>query len=58
MVIFSWLTTTINYVLLRRSYKQIKATAEKEFPVRVLRSGAFLETVNTELVPGDLYQLS
>lgn len=55
MVIFSWLTTTINYILLRRSYNKIKETAEKEYPVRVLRNGTFYNIKNIDLVPGDLY---
>ena len=56
MIFFSWLTTTVNYFLLRRSYNQIKETAEKEYPVTVLRDGTFYEIVNTELVRGDLYE--
>lgn len=56
LLVFSWLTTTINYALLRRSYQQIKATAEKQFPVSVLREGRFLTIDNTDLVPGDLYR--
>lgn len=55
LIFFSWLTTTINYFLLRRSYQQIKSTAEKEFPVAVLRDGQFLTVSNIDLVPGDLY---
>jgi cation-transporting P-type ATPase 13A2 len=55
MIFFSWLTTTVNYILLRRSYNQIKETAEKEYPVTVLRNGNFYEIINTDLVPGDLY---
>lgn len=56
MVFFSWLTTTINYFLLRRSYNKIKETAEKEFLVKVLRDGIFYDIKNVDLVPGDLYQ--
>ena len=56
MVFFSWLTTTINYVLLRRNYNKIKETAEKEFSVRVLRNGSFYNIKNIDLVPGDIYQ--
>jgi magnesium-transporting ATPase (P-type) len=56
MIGFSWFTTTVNYFLLRRSYNQIKETAEKEFPVRVLRGGNLYDIKNIDLVPGDLYQ--
>lgn len=56
MIFFSWLTTTINYVLLRRSYNQIKETAEKEFPVKVLRTGVLYTIKNVDLVPGDIYE--
>ena len=55
MVYFSWFTTTISYFLLRRSYNKIKETAEKEFPVRVLRNGTFYNINNVDLVPGDLF---
>jgi cation-transporting P-type ATPase 13A2 len=57
MILFSWFTTTVNYMLLRRSYKQIKETAEKEFSVTVLRDGSLITIQNIDLVPGDLYQL-
>jgi cation-transporting P-type ATPase 13A2 len=57
MIGFSWLTSTVNYILLRRSYNQIKETAEKEFFVTVLRNGTFYSIQNIDLVPGDLYQL-
>ena len=40
LMVFSWLTTSINYYLLWRSYNKVKETAEKEFPVTVIRSGA------------------
>lgn len=55
MIVMSWLTTSVNYILLRRSYNQIKETAEKQFSVRVLRGGEFSVINNTELVPGDIY---
>ena len=32
-----------------------KETAEKEFPVRVLRNGTFYNINNFDLVPGDLF---
>jgi len=31
MIAFGLITTTINYILLRRSYNKIKETAEKRF---------------------------
>lgn len=55
MIAFSLLTTSINYILLVRSYNKIKQTAEKQFPVKVLRSKAFMSIQNIDLVPGDLY---
>jgi P-type E1-E2 ATPase len=55
MIAFGFITTTVNYILLRRSYNKIKETAEKRFRVQVLRSGRLLELENTELVPGDLF---
>lgn len=55
MLFFSFLTTSINYILLYRSYTKIKETAEKIFPIKVLRDKAFIEIKNNELVPGDLY---
>ena len=55
MVLFGFLTTTINYVLLTFSYKKIKETAEKMFLVRVLRDGAFVEIENLRMVPGDIF---
>ena len=56
MIAIGWITTSVNYILLRRSYNKIKETAEKEFPIRVLRSGEFSIIKNTELVPGDVYE--
>ena len=46
MIFFGFFTTSINYILLLRSYKKIKETAEKEFKVKVLRDGAFMEIDN------------
>jgi hypothetical protein len=31
MIVFGFITTSINYVLLYRSYQQIKETAEKQY---------------------------
>jgi cation-transporting P-type ATPase 13A2 len=55
MISFGFVTTTINYILLLRSYRKIKETAEKLFKVQVLRDGAFIEIDNVEMVPGDVY---
>ena len=55
MIVFGFITTSINYVLLYRSYQQIKETAEKEFEVTVLRNGRMQTIHNVDLVCGDLY---
>jgi magnesium-transporting ATPase (P-type) len=55
MIAFGFITTTINYFLLRKSYNKIKETAEKRFQVQVLRNCKFEQIENTELVPGDLF---
>lgn len=55
MIVFSFITTTINYILLYRSYGKIKETAEKQFKVTVLRNKVFEEIQNIDLVSGDLY---
>lgn len=39
MIGFAFITTSINYVLTKRSYNKIKETAEKVFTVRVMREG-------------------
>lgn len=51
---FSFVTTTINYILVYLSYKKIKDMAEKTITVRVLRNGEFVEMQSDQLVPGDL----
>jgi magnesium-transporting ATPase (P-type) len=55
MVVFSFVTTSINYVLLYRSYLQIKETAEKHFQVTVIRDGGLKTVGNVDLVCGDIY---
>ena len=55
MIFFAFSTTTINYILLLRSYKKIKETAEKMFTVKVLRNGVLSDIINFDLVPGDIY---
>jgi magnesium-transporting ATPase (P-type) len=55
MIAFGFITTSINYALLYRSYQQIKETAEKHFPVTVLRNGTFTTVENVDLVCGDVY---
>ena len=55
MLFFAVLTTSINYILLRRSYAQIKENAEKEFDVTVCRGRTFRKVKNTQLVPGDVF---
>lgn len=39
MIFFGFVTTTVNYFLLKKSYNKIKETAEKLFLVKVLRDG-------------------
>lgn len=46
MIFFGLVTTTVNYILLRRSYNEIKKTAEKQFKVKVLREGTYSEVLN------------
>ena len=58
MIGFAFVTTSINYVLTKRSYNKIKETAEKIFTVKVLRDGQFKEIDNVDIVPGDLYEPS
>ena len=41
MIFFGFVTTTVNYFLLKKSYNKIKETAEKLFLVKVLRDGQF-----------------
>lgn len=54
MLAFTFLTTTINYILLYISYRKIQDMAEKIIKVRVKRNGSFREIDNHELVPGDI----
>ncbi len=51
---FSFLTTSINYILLYRSFAKIKAIAEKETEVVVIKEGRRTLVKNHELVPGDV----
>lgn len=39
MLVFSFATTTINYVILYRTFLAIKETAEKSIPVTIFRNG-------------------
>lgn len=39
MIVFGFITTSANYVLLYRSYQRIKESAERHFHVIVLRDG-------------------
>ena len=41
MIFFGFVSTTVNYFLLKKSYNKIKETAEKLFLVKVLRDGQF-----------------
>lgn len=54
-IIFGFITTSINYILLYRSYKQIKQSAERHFQVAVLRGGELKTVDNVDLVCGDIY---
>lgn len=51
---FSFFTTTINYILLYRSYIKIKEMAEKETEVTAIRDGVTMKVKNHDLVPGDV----
>lgn len=53
-LVFSVITTSINYIMVYFSYKKIKDMAEKVVKVRVLRNSQFIEVDSHELVPGDL----
>ena len=53
-ILFSVLTTTINYILLYISFKKIKDIAEKSTPVTVIRSSQQIIVTNHDLVPGDV----
>jgi magnesium-transporting ATPase (P-type) len=55
MIFFSFITTSINYVLLYYSYQQIKQSAEKHFKVSVLRDGELKTVDKVDLVCGDIY---
>ena len=55
MLGFSLITTIINYVLLRLSYKKIQEIADKTHLMEVLREGQKLLVDSSELVPGDLF---
>jgi magnesium-transporting ATPase (P-type) len=55
MVLFGFLTTSINYVLLYKSYQKIKETAEKQYDVAVKRDGRMQVIKNVDLVCGDIY---
>ena len=51
---FTFVTTTINYILLYISFLRIQAMAEKTVKVKVKWNGKFIEVDNHDLVPGDL----
>ena len=55
MLIFSFITTSVNYLLLYLSFKKIKEMAEKVFKVQVIRNGNKVEIDSNELVPGDIF---
>jgi magnesium-transporting ATPase (P-type) len=51
---FSFFTTSVNYILLYRSYLKIKEMAEKETDVVTIRGGKRVIVKNHDLVPGDV----
>ena len=51
---FSLVTTTVNYVIAYRGCLKIKAMAEKEHDVQVLRNGSMITIKSYDLVPGDI----
>lgn len=52
----SFISTIINYFLLRNSYMKIKELAEHYTTVNVVRDGAMVELSSSELVPGDVFE--
>lgn len=53
-LVFSIITTTINYILTYLSYRKIKDMAEKTINVRVFRDKKFIDIPSNMVVPGDL----
>ena len=51
----NFILSTINYILIRISYKKVKEIAEKTRPITVLRGGVATVVDSSTLVPGDLY---
>ena len=55
MLGFSIITTIINYIMLRLSYKKIQEIADQTHTVSVLRNRFKVDIDSSELVPGDLF---
>ena len=56
LLFFSVVTTTINYIMLYVSYSRIKAMAERQVKVKVIRDKKVQEINCVDLVPGDVFQ--
>jgi magnesium-transporting ATPase (P-type) len=56
LISVSFISTIINYFLLRSSYLKIKELAEHYTTVRVVRGGQITEVSSIALVPGDIFQ--
>ena len=51
----NFVVSSINYLLIRTSFKKIKEIAEKTHTITVLRGGVAAIVDSSALVPGDIY---
>ena len=58
LLVFTFVSTTINYLLLYYSYWKIAKLAEKDIRVRVKKNSTFIEVYSSDLVPGDVIEPS
>lgn len=56
LLVFSFVSATINYLLLYYSYWKIAKLAEKDIRVRVKKGFDFIEVNSSDLVPGDVIE--
>jgi cation-transporting P-type ATPase 13A2 len=54
---FCLAVNTVNYIIQYYNYCKIRQMAEKEFRITVLRDQQFQEVPNSQIVPGDIYQI-
>lgn len=57
LVVFSWITTSGNYIALYIGKKKIQSMSRKDFDVTVIRNGEPKDITCENLVPGDLVKL-